>query len=89
MGILYPEPACRHSDVAAPTQQALTGRQAPYGRRSRLSTAKGDGMLWLIIGIILLIVAIAGGAIVHPLLFVLAILALLMFVTGSRGRTAP
>ena len=50
---------------------------------------KGDGMLWLIIGIILLIVAIAGGAIVHPLLFVLAILALLMFVMGSRGRTAP
>lgn len=49
---------------------------------------KGVGMLWLIIGIVLLIVAIAGGAIVHPLLFVLAILALLMFVIGSRGRTA-
>jgi hypothetical protein len=44
-------------------------------------------MLWLIIGVVLLIIAIAGGAIVHPLLFVLAILALLMFVVGGRSRT--
>jgi hypothetical protein len=43
-------------------------------------------MLWLIIGIILLIVAIAGGAIVHPILFALAIVALVMFFAGSRGR---
>jgi hypothetical protein len=42
-------------------------------------------MLWLIIGIVLLIIAIAGGAIVHPLLFVLAILALLAFFVGARG----
>ena len=46
-------------------------------------------MLWLIIGIVLLIVAIAGGAIIHPLLFALAILALLVFFMGGRGRTAP
>ena len=45
-------------------------------------------MLWLILGIVLLIVAIAGGAIIHPLLFVLAIIALLMFFVGRRGRTA-
>lgn len=45
-------------------------------------------MLWLVLGIVLLIVAIAGGAIVHPLLFVLAILALLLFFVGGRGRTA-
>jgi hypothetical protein len=45
-------------------------------------------MLWLIIGVVLLIIAIAGGAIVHPLLFVLAILALLMFFVGGRSRTA-
>jgi hypothetical protein len=45
-------------------------------------------MLWLIIGVVLLIIAIAGGAIVHPLLFVLAILALLMFFLGGRSRTA-
>ena len=43
-------------------------------------------MLWLIIGIILLIIAIAGGAIVHPILFALAIVALVMFFAGSRGR---
>ena len=45
-------------------------------------------MLWLIIGIVLLIVAIAGGAIIHPLLFALAILALLVFFMGGRSRTA-
>jgi hypothetical protein len=43
-------------------------------------------MLWLVIGIVLLIIAIAGGAIVHPILFVLAILALVAFFAGSRGR---
>ena len=44
-------------------------------------------MLWLVIAIVLLVVAIAGGVIVHPLLFILAILALLAFF-ASRGRTA-
>jgi hypothetical protein len=43
-------------------------------------------MLWLIVGIILLIVAIAGGAIVHPILFAIGILALAAFFAGSRGR---
>jgi hypothetical protein len=43
-------------------------------------------MLWLILGIVLLIIAIAGGAIVHPILFVLAILALVIFFNGYRGR---
>jgi hypothetical protein len=43
-------------------------------------------MLWLILGIVLLIIAVAGGAIVHPILFVLAILALVAFFAGSRGR---
>ena len=42
-------------------------------------------MLWLVLGVILLIVAIAGGVIVHPLLFVLAIVALLLFLMGRRG----
>jgi hypothetical protein len=45
-------------------------------------------MLWLILGIVLLIIAIAGGAIVHPILFVLAILALIMFVMHYNGRGA-
>jgi hypothetical protein len=45
-------------------------------------------MLWLILAIILLIISIAGGAIVHPVLFALAIVALLLFFLGGRGRTA-
>jgi hypothetical protein len=42
-------------------------------------------MLWLILGVILLVIAIAGGAIVHPILFVLALVALFMFFSGWRG----
>jgi hypothetical protein len=45
-------------------------------------------MLWLILGIVLLVIAIAGGAIIHPILFVLAIVALFMFLSGYRGRGA-
>jgi hypothetical protein len=45
-------------------------------------------MLWLILGIILLVIAIAGGAIVHPILFVLGIVAIFMFVAHRRGRGA-
>jgi hypothetical protein len=45
-------------------------------------------MLMLILGIILLVIAIAGGAIVHPILFVLGILAIFMFLSGARGRGA-
>jgi hypothetical protein len=45
-------------------------------------------MLWLILGIVLLVIAIAGGAIVHPILFALAIVALFMFLSGYRGRGA-
>jgi hypothetical protein len=36
----------------------------------------------LVIGIILLIIAIAGGTIVHPILFALGIVALAMFFVG-------
>jgi hypothetical protein len=39
----------------------------------------------LLLAIVLLIIAIAGGAIVHPLLFALAIVALVLFFTGRRG----
>jgi len=38
--------------------------------------------MYLIIGIVLLIIAIAGGAIIHPILFALAILALAAFFMG-------
>jgi hypothetical protein len=36
----------------------------------------------LILGIILLIIAIAGGVIIHPIVFALAIVALVMFFAG-------
>jgi hypothetical protein len=38
--------------------------------------------MYLIIGIVLLIIAIAGGAIIHPILFAIAILALAAFFMG-------
>jgi hypothetical protein len=36
----------------------------------------------LILGIVLLVIAIAGGVIVHPLVFALAVVALAMFFVG-------
>lgn len=45
-------------------------------------------MLWLIVGIVLLVIAIAGGAIVHPVLFVLGILALVAFLMHWRRPAA-
>ena len=42
-------------------------------------------MLWLIAAVVLLVIAIAGGAIVHPILFALGIIALLMFFSGRGG----
>jgi hypothetical protein len=36
----------------------------------------------LILGVVLLIIAIAGGVIIHPVLFVIAILALAAFFFG-------
>jgi hypothetical protein len=39
----------------------------------------------LVLAVILLIIAIAGGAIIHPLLFALAIVALVLFFSGRRG----
>jgi hypothetical protein len=42
-------------------------------------------MLWLILGIILLVIAIAGGVIIHPILFAIGIIAIFMFLTHRRG----
>jgi hypothetical protein len=39
----------------------------------------------LALAVILLIIAIVGGIVVHPLLFAIAILALLAFFGGRRG----
>jgi hypothetical protein len=38
--------------------------------------------------VLLLVLALIGGIAVHPLLFLLALLALVVFV-GGRGRTVP
>jgi hypothetical protein len=38
--------------------------------------------MYLILGVILLIIAIAGGVIIHPIIFALAIVALAMFFLG-------
>ena len=38
----------------------------------------------LILGVVLLIIAIAGGVIIHPVLFVIAILALVAFFASRR-----
>jgi hypothetical protein len=38
----------------------------------------------LALAIILLIISIAGGVIIHPVLFVLALIALVMFFSGRR-----
>ena len=40
----------------------------------------------LLLGIVLLIIAIAGGVIIHPILFVIAILALVAFLSHGRAR---
>src|SRR4051794_1672912 len=73
---------------------SLTSAPEPRDGRSRAAGStfrhphrpKEQTMLWLILGIVLLIIAIAGGVIIHPILFALAILALVVFFTGSRGR---
>jgi hypothetical protein len=39
----------------------------------------------LVLGVVLLLIAIAGGVIIHPLLFLIAILALASFFGGRRG----
>jgi hypothetical protein len=40
----------------------------------------------LLLGIILLIIAIAGGVIIHPILFALAVVAIVLFFSGrTRG----
>jgi hypothetical protein len=39
----------------------------------------------LALAIVLFIIAIAGGVIIHPVIFVLALVALVLFFTGHRG----
>jgi hypothetical protein len=53
----------------------------PLGACGRCPVGNAAAML-LILGIILLIIAIAGGAIIHPILFALAIVAIVLFFMG-------
>ena len=53
--------------------------------RPRPESTLGGLAVLLILAIILLIIAIAGGVIVHPILFALAIVALVLFFSGRRG----
>jgi hypothetical protein len=62
-------------------------RGSGYTCPSTSPRKEGTLMLWLIAGIVLLIIAIAGGAIVHPVLFALAIVALVVFFMGRGTRT--
>lgn len=39
----------------------------------------------LLLAILLFVIAIAGGVIIHPVIFVLAIVALVMYFNGRRG----
>jgi fatty acid desaturase len=80
-----PYPRCPNADVLATTRSLPARAAAGQPAWRRTDQAKGAVMLWLIIGVVLLIIAIAGGTIVHPILFVLAILALLAFLVGRRG----
>jgi len=43
----------------------------------------------LILAIVLLVIAIAGGVIIHPVLFALALVALALFLSGRRGSAVP
>ena len=69
-----------------PSPSDVLGRlgRSPRGKAkgNLISVWKGERMLWLILGAILLVIAIAGGAIIHPILFALGIIALVMFFAG-------
>jgi hypothetical protein len=42
--------------------------------------------MMLLLAVVLLIIAIAGGVIVHPVIFALAIVALVLFFNGRGAR---
>ncbi len=64
--------------------QTLSAAPAPSRRRLAPAARGYTRRMLLIIGIILLVIAIAGGVIVHPVLFALAIVAIVLFFMGRR-----
>jgi hypothetical protein len=63
----------------------LMGYATGWAGKAAPTTHKEGSAVLLILAIILLIIAIAGGVIIHPILFALAIVALVLFFTGRRG----
>jgi hypothetical protein len=61
------------------------GRVAQEGQ-TEMGARRGNMLVPLVV--ILLVLALAGGVAVHPLLFLIALLALLV-AFGGRGRTVP
>jgi hypothetical protein len=57
---------------------------SPRANREGFSCPFPEVDVLLILGIVLLIISIAGGVIVHPILFVIAILALVAFFSHGR-----
>jgi hypothetical protein len=43
----------------------------------------------LILAVVLLVISIAGGVIIHPVLFALALVALVVYFGDRRGRVLP
>ena len=61
----------------------VTGASLTLREKCQLRAVRvGTGTLLLVLAIILLIIAIAGGVIIHPIIFALAIVALVLFFTG-------
>src|SRR5262245_40534330 len=79
------EPGTAHCQP--PPHSEVGPRRSGYTCLAARPRKEGTFMLWLIAGIVLLIIAIAGGAIVHPVLFALAIVALVVFFMGRGTRT--
>jgi len=82
-------PAARKPRIerVVPSQTGYCSGHNNAANRSPKLVERRPKMLWLLLGIILLVVAIAGGVIIHPILFVLAILALAAFFFGGSHRT--
>jgi hypothetical protein len=56
------------------------------GNHFPLDNPEREGMQMLLaLAIVLFIIAIAGGVIIHPIIFVLALVALVMFFSSRRG----
>jgi hypothetical protein len=57
----------------------------PPVRRGYVDKANPEVSMLLALAVVLLIIAVAGGVVIHPLLFLIAILALIAFFSGRRG----